>query len=31
MMEDVFQTINWVTEMKEKTNAYSEPNFKPVP
>ena len=30
-MEDVFQTINHITRTEEKTKAYYEPNFEPMP
>ena len=30
-MEDVFQTIHYITKTEEKTKAYSEPNFEPIP
>ena len=28
MMWDVFNTVNYITRMEERTNIYSEPNFK---
>ena len=31
MMEDVFQTINCITQTEEKTKAYHEPNFESMP
>ena len=31
MIEDVFQTINCITQTEEKTKVYHEPNFKTVP
>ena len=31
MIEDVFQTFNCITKTEEKTKAYSEPNFEPMP